>query len=317
MKWKKLEQIFEFPKTSFADTFLSHAQSPQAVVFDDFIRIYFSTRKSTSDGQFLSYVQYVDYDKTFSKIVGQSNGEVISLGSLGCYDEHGIFPVNPVRVDNKIYAYLSGWTRRVSVAVDSGIGLAVSEDGGETFQRVGAGPVLTSSVHEPFLVIDGFVRIFSGKFHMWYIYGTAWKVFAGGGKPERIYVIGHATSSDGINWQKSGRQIIESKFDVECQALPTVIKIESRYHMYFCCRNAFDFRKNSKNGYRLAHAYSDDLINWTRDYEHVGIALSNSGWDSEMMCYPHLLEVDEQVYMLYNGNEFGKHGFGLAVLEEV
>lgn len=317
MKWKKLGQIFDFQKTLFADNFQSHAQSPQAVVFDDFIRIYFSTRKRSPDGQFLSYVQYVDYDKTFSKIIGQSNGEVISLGSLGCYDEHGIFPFSPVRVDNRIYAYLSGWTRRVSVAVDSGIGLAVSEDGGETFQRIGAGPVLTSSIHEPFLVIDGFVRIFNGSFYMWYIYGTAWKTFAEGDEPERIYVIGYATSSDGINWQKSGRQIIESKFDVECQALPTVLKIKNRYHMYFCCRNAFDFRKNPENGYRLAHAYSDNLISWTRDYEHAGITLSDSGWDSVMMCYPHLLEVDDQVYMLYNGNEFGKHGFGLAVLEEV
>jgi len=317
MKWKKLGQIFEFQKTPFANNFQSHAQSPQTVVFNDFIRIYFSTRRSSLDGQFLSYVQYVDYDRTFSNIVGQSDGEVISLGNWGCYDEHGIFPINPVRVEKKIYAYLSGWTRRVSVAVDSGIGLAVSEDDGKTFHRVGAGPVLTSSLHEPFLVIDGFVRMFNGSFHMWYIYGTAWKIFAEGDDAERIYVIGHATSSDGINWQKSGRQIIESKFDVECQALPTVIKIGSRYHMYFCCRNAFDFRKNSKNGYRLAHAYSDDLINWTRNDENMGIGLSKNGWDSDMMCYPHLLKVDDKVYMLYNGNEFGKHGFGLAVLEEI
>lgn len=317
MKWKKLGQIFEFQKSPFSNSFQSHAQSPQAVVFDDFIRVYFSTRKCSSDGRFLSYVQYIDYDKTFSKIVGQANEEVISLGGLGCYDEHGIFPVSPVRVDNRIYAYLSGWTRRVSVDVDSGIGLAISKDGGDTFQRVGAGPVLTSSLHEPFLVIDGFVRIFNDTFHMWYIYGTGWKTFKGNTVPDRTYVIGHATSPDGVHWAKEGRQIIESKFEDECQALPTVIKIGNRYHMYFCCRHSFDFRKNPDNGYRLGYAYSDDLVYWTRCDEISGIKLSDSGWDSEMMCYPHLLEVDTKVYLLYNGNEFGKHGFGLAELEEV
>ncbi len=317
MKWKKLGQIFEFQNSSLVNNFLSHSQSPQAIVFEETIRIYFSTRKQSPNGDFLSYIQYVDFDKSFSNIQCFSCEEIIPLGNLGCYDEHGIFPINPLKLDNTIYAYLSGWTRRVSVDVDSGIGLAISVDNGETFQRIGDGPVLTSSLHEPFLVIDGFVRVFNDVFHMWYIYGTGWTTPAGSNEPERTYVIGHAISSDGLNWKKEGRQIIEKMIRDECQALPTVIKIDKRYHMYFCYRNTFDFRNNPKNGYRLGYAYSDDLINWTRDDKSSGITLSESGWDSEMMCYPHLLNVDNHVYMLYNGNEFGKHGFGLALLEKV
>lgn len=317
MKWKKLGQIFEFQKSLLINNFESHSQSPQTVVFENFVRVYFSTRRKTADGQFLSYIQFVDFDKLFSKIINQSKREVISLGNIGCYDEHGIFPISPVRVKNKIYAYLSGWTKRLSVDIDSGIGLAISEDNGESFQRIGDGPVLTSSLYEPFLVIDGFVRLFYGVFHMWYIYGTDWKIIKGSKEPERTYVIGHATSTDGINWRKEGRQIVASKFEDECQALPTVIKIGSRYHMYFCYRNSFDFRKNPNNSYRLGYAYSDDLINWIRADEKSGITVSKNGWDSEMMCYPHLVEVDSQIYMLYNGNEFGKHGFGLAKLVEI
>ena len=34
-----------------------------------------------------------------------------------------------------------------------------------------------------------------------------------------------------------------------------------------------------------------------------------------MQCYPHVFECDGKVYLLYNGNEFGRHGFGLARLE--
>ena len=33
-----------------------------------------------------------------------------------------------------------------------------------------------------------------------------------------------------------------------------------------------------------------------------------------MMCYPNVFECDDDIYMLYNGNEFGKYGFGLAKL---
>ena len=33
------------------------------------------------------------------------------------------------------------------------------------------------------------------------------------------------------------------------------------------------------------------------------------------MCYPHLFELDGQVALLYNGNNFGRDGFGLAILQ--
>jgi hypothetical protein len=35
-----------------------------------------------------------------------------------------------------------------------------------------------------------------------------------------------------------------------------------------------------------------------------------------MQCYPHTFQSDGKVYMLYNGNEFGRFGFGLAVLDD-
>lgn len=34
-----------------------------------------------------------------------------------------------------------------------------------------------------------------------------------------------------------------------------------------------------------------------------------------MMSYPHVFECDDNIYMLYNGNTFGKDGFGLARLK--
>jgi hypothetical protein len=64
----------------------------------------------------------------------------------------------------------------------------------------------------------------------------------------------------------------------------------------------------------LGYAYSDDLIHWTRDDDHAGITLSKEGWDSEMMCYPNIFESENNIYLLYNGNNFGKNGFGLAKL---
>ncbi len=84
--------------------------------------------------------------------------------------------------------------------------------------------------------------------------------------------------------------------------------------MYFCYRAAHGFRECSDKAYRIGYAYSDDLKNWVRDDDQSGIDISAEGWDSEMQCYPHLFECNGNVYMLYNGNDFGRHGFGLAVL---
>lgn len=318
MNWKKIGKIFD-PTTHGLDFDCKiFAQSPQTVVYDDFVRIYFSTRKSDQEGMFLSVIAFVDFNKSFTKIVNYSKKEVIPLGDLGCFDEHGIFPINPIRQGDAIWAYTCGWNRRVSVSVETSTGLAISRDNGLSFQKIGSGPVFSSSLHEPMLVGDSFVQFYEGEFHMWYIYGKYWLPPSQNEPPGRVYKIAYAHSEDGINWKRQeGEQIIADLLNEhECQALPTVIRHGGLYHMYFCYREATDFRKNPSRGYRLGYAYSSDLIKWTRNDNEKGIDFSASGWDSEMMCYPHIFEMDEKVYLLYNGNEFGKYGFGVAELVE-
>ena len=316
MKWKKLGKIFNPREHHLPNNCLEFAQSPQTIVFEDFIRIYFSTREKDASGKYLSHVAFVDFDKNFQNILKISNETVIPLGKLGCFDEHGIFPFNVLKHNDKIIAYTTGWNRKVSVSADASVGFAVSLDQGVTFQKNGNGPVLTASLNEPFLVCDAFVAVFENQFHMWYIYGTQWTAFIKDQAPDRVYKIAHATSVDGITWQKDGKKIISDKINnEECQALPSVIYHNGLYRMVFCYRHASGFRTDKSKGYRLGYAYSNDLENWIRDDESLGLYFSENDWDSNMMCYPHLFKVENQVYLLYNGNEFGREGFGLAILE--
>lgn len=319
MNWKKLGKIFDPTEHSLPFGCEQFAQSPQTLVFDDFVRIYFSTRQRdpNATGKYLSHICFVDFDIEMRKIIRVADKEVIALGELGCFDEHGIFPMHVLRHENRIYGYTSGWTRRVAVSVDTGIGIALSDDNGTTFKRLGPGPILSASPSEPFLVGDPFVLVNEGIFHMWYIFGTEWRKFHPEHAPDRIYKIGHAVSADGIDWKHgNGTRIVSDQIGPEeSQALPTVAKVGNRFHMYFCFRESFDFRNANGRGYRIGHAYSDDLLNWTRADHDMNIELSESGWDSEMQCYPHVFGCNDKVYMLYNGNEFGRTGFGLAVLE--
>lgn len=318
MKWRKIGKVFDPTQYQLPKNCKQFAQAPQTLTFDEFVRIYFSTRtKEEKSGKYLSYVAYVDMRMDTLEVMRVAEEPAISLGALGCFDEHGIFPMSVLRHGHAVYGYTCGWSRRISVSVETAIGLAISHDEGRTFSRVGDGPLLAASLREPCLIGDGFVRIFGGKFHMWYIFGLGWKKYPSQGSPERIYKIGHAVSDDGVSWDKQeGFQIISDRLGKdECQALPTVGKIDGRYHMFFCYRQPYDFRKNSTRSYRIGHAYTDDLIRWTRDDESLVLDVTPRSWDSDMVCYPHIFEWNGKTFLLYNGNEFGRTGFGLAELE--
>lgn len=316
MKWTKLGLLFEPQRHALPDGCTEFAQSPQALVFDDFVRIYFSTRSRDAAGLYVSHIAFVDVDTSLSRVLRTATHTVIPQGGLGCFDEHGIFPIHVVRHAESIYAFTCGWSRRVSVPVETAIGLAVSRDDGRTFERVGPGPVMGPTPNEPFLAGDPFVAICDGVWHMWYIFGTSWTHSPSDPGPARVYKIAHATSTDGLSWRRDGRAIVADALGPdECQALPTVFEHDGAWHMYFCYRQSTDFRTNPARGYRLGYARSCDLQNWSRDDAAGGLDVSPSGWDAEMLCYPHAFRCGGRAYMLYNGNAFGRHGFGVAVME--
>ena len=67
--------------------------------------------------------------------------------------------------------------------------------------------------------------------------------------------------------------------------------------------------------YRIGYAESSGGRKWKRKDSLVGIGVSASGWDSQSVEYPAVFEHNDRLFMCYNGNGYGKTGFGLAVLE--
>jgi hypothetical protein len=316
MRWERRGLCFRTSEHRFLGAPMQYAQSPQALVCDDHVRVYFSTRTRDEGGQYLSHIGFVDFDLDFGRIIRVAQEPVVALGALGCFDEHGIFPMNVVRHGSSVYGFTCGWSRRKSVPVETSIGVVVSRDGGETFGRLGDGPILTASLAEPFLVGDPFVQIYEGLWHMWYIAGTKWiEQHPLETAPARVYKLRHATSSEGLSWRIDNERLIDDALgEDECQALPTVIKRDDGYHMYFCYRGPGGFRDDKAQAYRLGYAHSSDLRRWTRADARGGMERPPEGWDSEMQCYPHLVWCGGRMRLLYNGNSFGRDGFGLATL---
>jgi hypothetical protein len=313
--WKKLGKVFT-PQGVIARPWLQEfSQAPATLMCDDFLRVYFSCRPSAdAQGKYVSYSAWIDLDrKDLFKVREISERPILALGGLGEFDEFGTYPVSVVRDGDHIRAYYAGWTRCESVPFNVAIGMATSNDGGKSFKKNGIGPILSYSPDEPFVISGPKIRRFNNQWQLFYIAGRKWKLVDGRAEP--VYKIRMATSEDGIHWKKLNRDLIPSRIEEdEAQASPDVFYSNGKYHMFFCYRYSSHFR-GKQNGYRIGYATSLNMVNWTRDDSKAGIDVSDQGWDDEMISYPHVFELEGKTYMAYLGNQVGRYGFGLAVLE--
>ncbi|MCX6901169.1 MAG: hypothetical protein NT105_21040 [Verrucomicrobia bacterium] len=312
MKWNKHGQIFAVHEHR-KPWMWSHAQNPSPVVLKDRIRIFFNTRPESRGGLSESHPAYVDVElQNPSRVIGVSSEPVLTLGDIGCFDQHGCMTGSVVRKNDEFWMYYVGWTRCVDVPYNWAIGLAVSQDGGGHFERMFRGPVIGSQYNEPYLQNGQFVlRTNEHEWHMWYSTGAEW--IKSGTKAESRYVVVHATSGDGVRWERNGKPLLPFVLEDETQTTPAVFKLQDRYHMYFSYRHSTSFR-NAERGYRIGYAWSEDMNIWHRDDSLAGMGVSTTGWDSEMVCYPNVCAVGDQLYVFYCGNDFGRNGFGYAVL---
>ena len=276
------------------------------------IRVYVTSRgERGSDLQYVSYPGYVDLARhDVSRVLGIADRPLLSLGRPGSFDEFGITPSSCVQQRDEIYAYYTGWTRMQSVPYTLAIGMAVSRDGGYAFEKLGDGPIMAASVNEPFFLSGPIVRVIAQCWHMWYLTGLGW--LPGADNYEPVYQIAHATSKDGITWDRNGTPVIPSLTENECQVSLALFSLEGAWHSLFAYRQSTRFRTDKARSYRLGHASSHDLETWVRDDSICGIDVSESGWDSQMICYPQILQVDGRILLFYCGNDFGREGFGIA-----
>ena len=290
-------------------------QAPNAIVLDDRIRVYFCTRNYPDDqGNVTSLGAYVDFSALApSAVISWSSDPTLALGSLGEFDEFGTYPISVLKTKSEFIAYYGGWTRCESVPFNVSIGCARSIDG-IRFSKIGLGPVLPPLMDEPFVVTSPKIRHFGNQYVLAYTAGRKW--FSYEGRMEIIYKLRIAFSDDGINWNRLGRDLIADTLGPgEAQASPDITFSGGKYHMFFCYRQPTDFRMNSARGYKIGYAWSEDLINWSRDDSKFELSTSAEGWDSEMVAYPSVFHYKNELFMLYLGNEVGRDGIGLARLE--
>jgi predicted GH43/DUF377 family glycosyl hydrolase len=310
MKWVKKGFIFK-PSGEF-EWMKEYAQVPTPLIHKDILRIYFTTRPAPVNNLYRSQTGYIEVEmENPNRILTISNKPVLQHGELGSFDEFGIMPGSFIKIGNGLAMYYTGWSREQSVPYTTSIGLALSYDNGKTFTRISNGPIISKNINDPFLVNGPFVLYEKGIYHMWYSSSYTW--LSNGDRKDPIYKIKHASSEDGINWNTSKEFIIEEKIQNEAQNAPCVFIHDEKYFMIFCYRQSVNFR-NSQNGYKIGLAVSEDNVNWQRLNDPIFTG-EEEEWDLYMKAYPRVIKVNDKYFLFYNGNYFGKDGFGYAELE--
>jgi hypothetical protein len=300
MKWRKLGLIFS--PSGQCPWMRTHASLPVALhLGGDRYRIYFSSR----DERNRSHVGYVEVDIRSPRETAALSGDpVLGPGPLGHFDEHGVYAASIVENDAAVFLYYSGWNAGVRPPLFyASIGLAISGDGGKSFRRFSPAPIMARSPFDPCLVTSPFVMRDGGLWRMWYVSGFKWEEREG--SLLSYYNIKYAESDDGIRWERNGLVCVDHRPGERNIARPCVRKEAGLYRMWY----AYD----AGQGYRIGYAESADGYRWTRRDDEAGIAVSESGWDSRAQAYPWVFAHGDRRYMLYNGNLFGREGFGLAV----
>ena len=305
--WKKQGLIYkcEIYGTGYAqDAFIDE-------IDDKVWRIYYSTR--TKD--VISYPYYIDVEAgNLKNILYEHKEPLLEPGKPGTFDDCGITPVSIVKInENKKYYYYCGWNRKTTVSYSLAIGCAEVIDN-KYFRKISDGPIMERSIYNPIAVSAPMVIKDGDIYRMWYISFLSWDEF--NGKREPIYVIKHAISDNGINWKCDNKICIDADYYGESLGRPWVIKDDDGlYKMWFSTRGIKNYRSKDGEHYMIGYAESKDGYNWQRRPDKFDFNTSSEGWDSEMLEYASVKKFDNKYYMLYNGNNFGKTGFGYATYE--
>lgn len=278
----------------------SHAANPTAVPLDgDLVRVYFSTR---DDAQ-RSSVGSVDLDMVRRRSVAVAARPWVTPGDLGLFDDSGISIGCVVSHAKGLFLYYIGWNLCVTVPWRNSIGLAVAPTGDDVFRKVSRAPILDRSDADPYSLSYPWVTCERETWRMWYGSFLTW----GREQHDMRVVLKYAESSDGVGWTRNdvvAFPLVEGEWGV---SRPCVLQEGDLFRMWYSSR--------TDAGYRIGYAESEDGLRWERRDDEAGIEPSVSGWDSEMVEYACVFDHKGERYMLYNGNGFGRTGFGLAVLE--
>lgn len=304
MKWEKKGKLCD-STTWNIEWYRLNIMCPVPVLLSDSVlRVYVAMCDSENRGR----VGYIDVDPDDpSKILGYSETPVLDIGETGRFDENGVLPTAILNEDGKMWMYYCGFQKHVNYPYTSLLGLAYSEDKGNTFHREHEVPILDRRDGELFIRTGAEVIRTKDNYKLWYASGNEWLNV--GEKLVPRYNIKYLESSKRDVWAGIPVIAMPLQGDEYGMTIPQVLETDEGYKMFFSVRSL-------SNGYRMAYAESKDGIVWDRKDREIGITVSDHGFDDDMICFGKCFRYKDRTYMFYCGNHYGIGGLGWALLKD-
>ena len=299
--WKKIGLIYEL-STEKDDYLVSHASNPTAIeIKDGVFRVYFSAR----DIENRSSVSAFDLDLKNYKIINEFNSPLFKFDKTSNFFPDGVSVSSIYNVENINYLTFMGWINKEDEHWRGLIGrvqltenFLIEEKSSQILLDLNK--IDKVSLSYPFIIEE------DGKYKMYYGSTIEWKYK----NDEMLHVINYAESTDGHNFLPLGLSIPYIDGVAQAFSRPSVIIDGNKKHAWF------SYRGGNGDKYKIGYAVSDNGKVWKINLEKYQISTSVSGWDSEMVEYPFVFKYKNDLFMLYNGNGYGKTGIGLAILKE-
>lgn len=288
----------------------SHAMAPAPVrLSNGTVRVYLGCWAENN----VSRIGYVDVAAADPmRVLNISEEPVLDIGRNGCFDENGVFPAHVFHhEDGRIFLYYTGFQLGHKIRHYNYGGLAVSYDGGNSFQRHSEAPTMDRADEGLFVRAGQSIeRSPRGGFHVIYSAGSAWHPCQGELRP--VYDVFHQWSPDGIEIAKAGRKILTCDLNVEHGlGRPQILNWGGCYYAFYTRRIIQDMR------YFMGCACSPDGLEWERiDHVFDDIDYGQPGeFDCEMIYFPAVVPLsDNKALLFYSGNYFGRDGLGVVEL---
>ncbi|MGH8158798.1 MAG: hypothetical protein ACREPQ_11815 [Rhodanobacter sp.] len=300
-EWTKQGLVFETARHGVGGWMRHSALTPTPYrIDDDLIRVYAGFR----DADGVSRIGYVDVRADDpATIVRVSAEPVLDIGRDGCFDDNGMILGDVVEAPGGLHMFYVGFQRVAKAKFLAFTGLAVSGDGGHHFRRVQETPILDRAQGRSAIGAVHSVIHENGRWRIWFAVGDDWETIDG--QPFPRYHIRHVETGDPAVIPRQDDICLLPRGSEYRIGRPRVYRFGDKYVMYFT-------RGNVTGEYFPGVACSDDGIHWDRRDESFGLALSATGWDSRVICYPALIRQRDKLLMFYNGNDMGVDGFGVA-----
>jgi hypothetical protein len=300
--WRKLGLLAAGP-ASGNPALASHAALPTPYPLDgDLVRIFYSGRDAANRSSVGSLVARISE----SPRVEEHRPEPALLpGGIGAFDDAGIGVgcIVPGEAGDRLY-YM-GWNVGGAVPWRNAIGVAIGNARDGRFERPFLGPVLDRNPVDPYsLSYPWVLRISPHDWRMWYGTHLRW----GATQADMSHAIRTATSTDGVHWRPAPEVCLPPQGDEIATVRPSVIRhASSQFEMHFAARGL-------ETPYHVGRATSADGAAWHR--LPADISADPDNWEGGALTYPAVFEQAGRLWMLYNGQGYGKTGFGVAVRED-